>query len=255
MLSKNKIKHIQALSRKKKRDETGLYIAEGQRLIDQLIAYNCNIDTIIVSPLLIKKYNGKAIEIIEAEADQLKKISQLKSPSEVIAICRQTATNLDNTDHSSNLVLALDDVQDPGNLGTIIRLASWFGIKHIVCSVNSVDCYNAKVVQSTMGAIAKVAIHYTNLEHFLENINPSKTGIYGTFLEGNNIYETKLAPNGIIILGNEGNGISGNIARLVKQKLLIPAFDNSQTHVESLNVSMAAGIVCSEFRRRTTVKT
>jgi len=250
MLSKNKIKQIQALSRKKKRDETGLYIAEGQRLIDQLIAYNCNIDTIIASPALINKYAGKALEVIEADADQLKKISQFKTPSDVIAICRQATLNLNDTDQNNNLVLALDDVQDPGNLGTIIRLASWFGINHIVCSINTVDCYNSKVVQSTMGAIAKVAVHYTNLAYFLENVDPGKTIIYGTFLEGSNIYETELTQNGIIVLGNEGNGISNSIARLVKQKLLIPAFNNNQTHVESLNVSMAAGIVCSEFRRR-----
>lgn len=254
MLSKNKIKQIQALSRKKMRDEMGLYIAEGHRLIDQLIAYNCKIDTIIASSLLFERYFGKASEVIEAENYQLQKISQLKTPPEVIAVCKKDVTNLSNTDYISNLVLALDDIQDPGNLGTIIRLASWFGIKNIVCSINSVDCYNPKVVQSTMGAIAKVAVHYTNLEHYLESINPNNISIYGTFLDGENIYEANLATNGIIVFGNEGNGISHTVARKIKQKLLIPTFSNNQTNIESLNVSMAASIVCSEFRRRTLTK-
>ena len=254
MLSKNKIKHIQALSRKKKRDKTGLYIAQGQRLIDQLIAYNCKIDTIIASPFFIDKYIEKAAEVIEADSNQLKIISQLKTPPDVIAICKQADSNLENSDHNNNLVLALDNVQDPGNLGTIIRLASWFGIQHIVCSINTVDCYNPKVVQSTMGAIAKVAVHYTHLESFLDNIEPKTTNIYGTFLEGDSIYETELSTNGIVVLGNEGNGISDSVGQFVKQKILIPAFSNNQTHVESLNVSMAASIVCSEFRRRTSIK-
>ena len=149
-----------------------------------------------------------------------------------------------------NLILVLDQIQDPGNLGTIIRLASWFGIEYIVCSPDTVDCYNPKVVQATMGAIAHVKVLYTDLSLFLnESILKGRT-IYGTFLDGDNIYGSELKENGIIILGNEGNGISKEIEKIVTNRLFIPSYQSSARNVESLNVSIAAAIVCSEFRRK-----
>lgn len=250
MISKNKIKLIQSLNRKKYRDETKLFVAEGHRLIDQLVQYNFQFHTIIAVPERIKKYSKLKCEILEALPSEMSKISFLKTAPDILAICYQNQTDISSIAYNNELVLALDDVQDPGNLGTIIRLASWFGIQNIICSENTADCYNPKVIQSTMGAIAKVAVHYTCLHDLIQKKKNEGTPIYGTFLDGENIYNTKLSSNGIAILGNEGNGISPPIEALVDSKLLIPNFSVDQSNVESLNVSMAASIVCSEFRRR-----
>lgn len=250
MISKNKTKLIQSLSRKKNREQSGLFWAEGKRLVDQLRQFNFNFHTIIALPEQINNYSEINCEKIEAGFDEIKKLSLLKSPPEVLAICYQKPAVLSTVLPKQELVIALDDVQDPGNLGTIIRLASWFGIKHIVCSENSADCYNPKVIQSTMGAIANVSVHYTNLVSFLENARCEDLSIYGTFLDGKNIYETPLDKNGIIVMGNEGKGISEPIASLIDKKLLIPSFAESHSQVESLNVSMATSIICSEFKRR-----
>jgi len=149
---------------------------------------------------------------------------------------------------SDDLVLCLDGVQDPGNLGTIIRTADWFGIKHIVCSQQTVDAFSPKVVQATMGSIARVSVHYTDLTSFLTSL-PEGTPVYGTFLDGKNLYHEQLKPNGVIIMGNEGNGISAEIARHVTHRLLIPPYPADSDTAESLNVSIATAIICAEFRR------
>lgn len=181
---------------------------------------------------------------------QLKKITQLKTPPPILALCEIPRNSLDSNDWQHCLTLALDDIQDPGNLGTIIRLADWFGIAHVVCSLNTADAYNPKVVQATMGAIARVELHYTNLAAFLAVQSKNNIPIYGTFLDGDNIYTQELSKSGIIVMGNEGKGISPAIAEWIDKKLLIPSFSSNTTHSESLNVSMATGIVLSEFKRR-----
>jgi RNA methyltransferase, TrmH family len=250
MLSKNKIKQINSLSKKKKRDETGLFVAEGSRLVGQLMHYSHPFQSIIALPNELDKFSNIECEKATASIDEMKKISLLKSPPDVIALCRQTLCKLEDIDLKNELVIALDDIQDPGNLGTIIRLASWFGIKHIVCSNNSADCYNPKVVQSTMGAIAKVSVHYTDLRGFIITVQEKGTIVYGTLLDGNNIYSSELEKAGIVVFGNEGNGISPSIEALIGKKLYIPPFSEQGNAVESLNIASAASIVCSEFRRR-----
>jgi TrmH family RNA methyltransferase len=148
------------------------------------------------------------------------------------------------------LILALDGVQDPGNLGTICRLADWFGIEDIICSTETADIFNPKAIQATMGAIARVRIHYTNLTEFLTEVASQDTRIYGTFLDGKNIYERELTPHGIIVMGNEGKGISPDIEALVTDKLFIPNYPSDRPTTESLNVAVATAITCAEFRRR-----
>ncbi|MDA3930772.1 MAG: RNA methyltransferase [Prolixibacteraceae bacterium] len=251
MLSKNKIKFIQSLSRKKIRDEKGLFIAEGEKLIDQLIDNKFNFQTIIYTEKYEEDYPKLNCEKIIAEYSDIKKASSLKTPQEIIAICYQPKKEFKITASKDELSLVLDDIQDPGNLGTIIRIASWFGIKQIVCSMHTADCYNSKVIQATMGAISTVSILYTKLETYLKEAQSNGIPISGTFLDGENIYSKKLEANGIIVMGNEGNGISPEIAKYVDSKLLIPSFAKDQLQVESLNVGVATAIICSEFRRTT----
>lgn len=250
MISKNKIKYLQSLSRKKIRDELGLFVAEGEKLITELMFSDFQFELIITNNDLFDKFKGVICEKLIASDEEFKKISLLSNPSSVIAVCSQREDRIDYASQINNLTIVLDDIQDPGNLGTIIRLASWFGIDQIVCSENTVDCYNPKVIQATMGAIAHVKISYCNLKFYLENSIKEGRLVYGTFMEGENIYKTTLVENAIIVFGNEGKGISQELKEIINKKILIPSFQNGRQTVESLNVSIAASIVCSEFRRR-----
>ena len=181
----------------------------------------------------------------------LSRASLLKTPQEVLAVFEQPHYEFDTNVTDQSLCLALDDVQDPGNLGTIIRIADWFGIEHIFCSSGTADVYNPKTIQATMGAIVRVKLHYCNLPDFLKSASQKNTPIFGTFLDGENIYTQELPANGIIIMGNEGNGISKQIAEMVTHRILIPNYPQGCETSESLNVAVATAIVCAEFRRRT----
>ena len=193
---------------------------------------------------------SKAQEVIAVSEEELNRTSLLKAPQSVIAIFEKpTNINPASTLASQDLCLALDCIQDPGNLGTIIRIANWFGIKNIICSYNTADVYSPKVIQATMGALTGVNIYYTDLCEYLKNLDAT-VPIYGTFLDGHNIYETTLTENGVIIMGNEGNGISQQVSTFVNKKLYIPPYASKSTTTESLNVAIATAITCSEFRRR-----
>jgi TrmH family RNA methyltransferase len=249
MLSKNRIKLIQSLSHRKNRDENELFIAEGPKLIKDLeVGFQCEYLFFTEEhEALSLKINAKEKELISK--DQLDKISLQKNPQGILAVFRmRKKDNPDIQIASKELVLMLDDIQDPGNLGTIIRIADWFGIQQIFCSVGTADVYNPKVIQATMGALARVQLSYINISETLSKA--SGIPVYGTFLEGKNIYGEQLTPHGIIILGNEGNGISPETASRVTSKLLIPGFPADIVTSESLNVAVATGIVCAEFRRR-----
>ncbi len=248
MLSKNKIKYIHSLELKKNRKEEGVFIAEGHKLVGDLLGhFPCKL--IVALPNWLEK-NPKvtADEIIEVTPDELSRASLLKTPQDVLAIFEQPhyETSTDVMKHS--LCLALDDVQDPGNLGTIIRLADWFGIENIFCSHGTVDVYNPKVIQATMGALARVKLHYCDLVKLITSVKDIP--IFGTFLDGNNIYGEDLSKNGLIIMGNEGNGVSKEVSKLINKKLYIPNYPTSRETSESLNVAIATAIVCAEFRRR-----
>lgn len=249
MLSKNKIKLITSLTQKKFRDETNLFVAEGTKLVADLsVGFSC-VTLVATAQWFSQNPAIPADERIEATELELQKISNQKSPQGVLAVFRKPEYQADIADLSGKLCLALDDVQDPGNLGTIIRIADWFGIHHIFCSRHSADAFSPKTVQATMGALARVRVYTVDLPEFLNSIL-GKLPVYGTFMDGENIYNKTLSQHGMIVMGNEGNGISPEIERLVTDKLLIPNYPAGQPTSESLNVGVATALVCGEFRRR-----
>jgi RNA methyltransferase, TrmH family len=240
MVSKNQIKLITSLAQKKYRKQHGLFFAEGIKVINELLISNFELEHLFqTKPIFgtIKEEKKTIISDLE-----LKKISALSSPNDCLAVFK---IPIEKPINNKGLILALDDIRDPGNIGTIIRLCDWYGISEIVCSEQTVDIYNAKVIQATMGSIARVNVSYINLEKYLSQ---AKTPIFGTFMEGENIYKTQLPNQGIIVLGNEANGISEAIENLVTNKISIPRFGKLQV-TESLNVAMATAIVLSEFKR------
>lgn len=244
MLSKSQIKHYRSLSLKKNRDKARIFVAEGPKLVLDLLPY-FEPEVIIIEDSYRTEFKDFEVEITERE--DIQKISLQKHPQGVYATFKRKVSNLHHCHPEKELVLAMDDVQDPGNMGTIIRICDWFGIKHIVCSNQTVDIYNPKVVQSTMGALGRVNVHYTDLKTYIEQ---SKAPAFGTFLKGENIYSNQLPENGIIVMGNEGNGISKPIEESITHKLFIPPFPGNSNTSESLNVATATAIVCSEFRRK-----
>jgi RNA methyltransferase, TrmH family len=249
MISKNKIKLIKSLEQKKFRDETGLFIAEGTKLVlDLLSVFKCTI-LAATGEWISENKNIRAVEIMEVDDLELNKISNQKSPQGVFAIFEKPVHTWDVESLNQKLILALDDVQDPGNLGTILRIADWFGITDVFASEHSADTYNPKTVQATMGALARVRVHTVNLTAFLQSCS-GKMPVYGTFMDGDNIYSNTLTQHGIIVMGNEGNGISAGIEQFVSHRLLIPNYPMGQATSESLNVGVATALVCAEFRRR-----
>lgn len=248
MLSKNKIKYIRSLELKKNRKETQTFLAEGHKLVGDLLEYFPCRFLAATSQWLHTHPKVQADEIAEVSEEELSRISLLKSPQEVLAVFEQPHYPFNPMIAKEELCLALDDVQDPGNLGTIVRIADWFGIRHIFCSAGTADIYNPKTVQATMGAIARVQLHYCNLSETISLL--SDVPVFGTFLDGENIYTQNLSRCGIIVMGNEGKGISPEISKLINRKLLIPNFPKDSKTSESLNVAVATAITCSEFRRR-----
>ena len=247
-LSKNKLRLLLSFTKKKARDEQNLFLAEGNKLVRDLLPYfHCK--TIVGTVDFFEKEEIRLeSDCYIATKEELERLSLTRSPQAVWALFERKEHNLNLSELKEKLSLALDGVQDPGNLGTIIRIADWFGIENIICSSNCVDLYNPKVVQATMGAIARVKIHYTDLVKLMDSVGDLP--IYGTFLEGDIIYETPLSSNGIIVMGNEGNGISEEVKQRITQKLFIPNYPSNRKTSESLNVAVATSIVCSEFRRR-----
>ena len=249
MLSKGKVKYIHSLEMKKYRNELNAFVAEGNKLVaDMMFAFECEL--ILAKPSwMAMQGNIPAKELLEAEGDDIRKASFLKNPQDVLAVFKLLDWSLDESYPSTSLVLALDGIQDPGNLGTIIRLADWFGIEHIVCSPDTADVFSPKTVQATMGALAHVKVHYTELEDYLKAQAARQIPLFGTFLDGENMYTKELSANGIIVMGNEGNGIRPQIEKLINQKLYIPSFPPERETSESLNVAIATAVICAEFRR------
>jgi len=247
MLSKSKIKYIRSLEMKKFRTESGSFLAEGNKLVrDILPFFECEL--LIAKPSWMAQQGDiRAGELIAAESNDIEKASLLKTPQDVIAVFKQPNYLLNKEELKQNLSLVLDGVQDPGNLGTIVRLADWFGIKNVICSPDTADIFNPKTVQATMGAIARVRVFYTHLPELLNELTDFP--VYGAFLEGGNIYEETLTTDGLIVMGNEGKGISRSVAKHISHKLYIPNYPLGTETTESLNVAVATAIICSEFRR------
>lgn len=243
-LSKHQIKLIKSLSQKKYRQQLGLFTVEGIKGITEFLNSDFELEILYTTKSIFEAPIDHIQDISEVE---LKKISTLKNPNTALAIFK---IPMGQQPSIKGLIVALDDVRDPGNLGTIIRLCDWYGVKDLVCSTNTVDCYNSKVVQATMGSLTRVNVSYLNLEVYLDS---NSTQIFGTFMNGENIYTTDLPNEGIVVLGNEANGISEAIQSKVNRKLTIPQFGKSND-TESLNVANATAIVLSEFMRRSIEK-
>ena len=250
MISKSLLKLISSLEQRKSRKESGLFVAEGGKTVQDLLDLGLDCTNIIATEEWLKnhKLNTK-VTVTVASEEEMKKASFLRTPQGILAMFKQQFHEIDTTVPERELCLALDNIQDPGNMGTIIRIADWFGIKNIYCSNGTVDIYNPKTVQATMGAIGRVKINYTDLPKMIAELN-GKAPVYGTFLDGENIYSHQLENRGLIVMGNEGNGISRECEKLIKEKLLIPNYPAGCKTSESLNVSVATAIICSEFRRR-----
>ena len=240
MVSKNQIKLITSLQQKKYRIANKLFIAEGVKGIQELLDSNFELEHLYTTENDFAEVSPNYKTII-SESD-LKKITALATANSCLAIFRMPA---DKPILETGLIMALDSIRDPGNLGTIVRLCDWFGIQQIICSKETVDIFNPKVVQATMGSIARVNVNYIDLSDFLKE---TKLPLFGTFMDGDNIYKTELSQEGIIIMGNEANGISSELEILISNRLTIPRFGNLQK-TESLNVATATAIVLSEFRR------
>lgn len=238
MLSHNQIKLIKSLKQKKWRQEHKLFVVEGTKSVEEFKKSHYHIREIYtVDPDV-----ATAMKALLISAKQMSQISFLKTPSTVLAL-----VEIPNQTHFNNngLLLGLDDASDPGNLGTIIRLCDWFGIHHLICSENTVDCYNEKVVQASMGSLSRVNVHYVNLVEFIKHYSGI---VFGAFMDGEVIYGLQLPENGLIIMGNEGKGISREIEQLIETKISIPQFTEDK-QVESLNVATATAIILNEFRR------
>lgn len=258
MISQNKRKTIRALEQKKRRDTEGLFVAEGRKTVGDLLRGGLTATYIAATEERMAElgHETAGTETVVTEADEIAEVSQLKTRSEIIAIFRKPQCHAEEPADGA-LTLALDGIQDPGNLGTIIRTADWFGVTDIVCSAQCADAFGPKAVQATMGALARVRVAYTDLGRWLAaNRDRGDKGceVFGTYLEGKNIYEESLPAGGIILMGNEGHGIDPKLSGYVTRKLYIPSFPAGRPTSESLNVGTATAITLSEFRRAATRK-
>ncbi len=244
-MTKAEIQFIRSLADKRTRDSEGLFIAEGVKLVEEIRASDFRIRRIYTTRTDIVGANVERIERKDME-----RISELKTASDTLAIVEKPRYKLSLPSIKGDLAIALDGVQNPGNLGTIIRLADWFGVKDIICSAECADCFNPKVVQATMGAILRVRVHYTdNLAQLLREAHNEGMPIYGTLLDGENIYTKELTTHGIIVMGNEGRGLTEECRGELTERLFIPPYPANAPTSESLNVAMATGIILAEFRR------
>jgi TrmH family RNA methyltransferase len=253
MISKNKIKYIVSLKNKKVRDDEQVYVIEGDKLVKEYLLSGIRCRLLAAVPEYIASLMPEEKELIDeidlVNHEDLKRISTLKTPHNAIALVPVTPWKFDPDAILKDLCAALDFVQDPGNLGTIIRSAAWFGIKNIVCSEDSVDVYNPKVIQASMGALLHVKVHYCDLRQFLGTALNKDLPVYGTVTDGESVYTRKLERKGVILLGNESRGISDDLIPLISERIMIPRFNDFKYGIDSLNVSMAASVVFSEFAR------
>lgn len=241
MFSKSQFKIITSLTQKKYRVKHQLFFVEGKKAILELLDSHFKLHSLFTTEDIFMAEKEKTFFLNEAG---LRKISALSTPQTALAVFSMPSLK---EPEKEGLIVALDGVRDPGNLGAIIRLCDWFGVKSLICSNDTVDCYNPKVVQATMGSIARVNIHYTELTDFIKK-SGQETAVFGAFMEGENVYQEKLKEEGILIMGNEANGISPETASMVNRKISIPKFGDANK-TESLNVATATAVLLSEFRR------
>ncbi|MCG1037273.1 TrmH family RNA methyltransferase [Polaribacter sargassicola] len=239
-ISKNQLKLITSLSQKKYRQKHKLFIAEGVKVVEELLNSSFEVETLFCTEDFVSDFSKDKISTI-SEID-LKKISSLKTPNKVLGLFKIPDEELLK---DKGLVVALDAINDPGNLGTIIRLCDWFGVDELICSKDTVDCYNQKVVQASMGSLKRISIKYLDLADYLTKTN---LPTFIADMDGENVYKSTLPKEGILIMGNEANGVSDNLKKLISNKISIPRFGITQ-ETESLNVATATAILLSEFKR------
>lgn len=256
MLSSNKIKFINALKIKKNRAENGLFIAEGPKVVSDLISNQYPVSELFATSAYIENnqvlLSEKKITLTEITEKELGRISALTTPNQVLALCKIKEHTLDLKELLSQWSFVLDGINDPGNLGTIIRIAHWFSIKNIICSQDTVDVYNSKTVQSTMGSLAFVKVIYTDLATFLNQVD-TKVPVLGTFMKSKSIYDVDLKKQGLIVFGSESHGISKEIEKNISLKVSIPS-THCASHPDSLNVAVSAGIIAAELQRKDLLK-
>lgn len=254
MISKNTIKFLLSLQKKKVRDESRLYVIEGDKLVREYLSYKVPLKLLVAKPEFIGSLPPEQLSlVVEAEPvsyDDLKRVSTLKTPHNAVAVVSYRDQEADPEKILTGLCAALEFVQDPGNLGTIIRSAAWFGIRNIICSTGCADIYNSKVIQATMGAILHVEVQYRDLKEFLAGALDSGVPVFGAVIDGDVVYDSELGTKGVILLGNESKGISGELMPYITRKIMIPRFGGRVPGLDSLNVGMAATILFSEFARR-----
>lgn len=255
MISKNKTKFLVSLQKKKIRDSERLFVIEGDKLIREFLLAKIQVKELYAKHEFLASLPADLTQSVdvfeEVSYEELRIISTLKTPHNALAVVQIPELVMDIPLMFTRLCVALDFIQDPGNFGTIIRAAAWFGIRNIICSSDCVDLYNPKVIQASMGAILHVNVYYTDLKEILTRANENKIPVFGTMLEGQSLYHHELDQKGIILLGNESKGISDELIPFITHKIMIPGFSDSMPGIDSLNVSMAASVVFSEFRRRT----
>lgn len=254
MISKSKIKFINSLQKKKVRDEERLFVIEGDKLVREYLIAGIPIKMLVAKPEFLNSLQTELKRFVnmieEVSYEELKQISTLKTPQNALAVVHMPEREMNKSEIIREFCVALDVIQDPGNLGTIIRAAGWFGIKNIVCSMDCVDVYNSKVIQSSMGALLHVNVFYYDLKNLFTFAAENSVPVFGTLLDGDPIYNHKLDNKGIILLGNESKGISDELLPFITEKIRIPKFSNSKEGIDSLNVGMAASVVFSEFLRK-----
>jgi len=258
MISIAQSKLIRSLQKKKFRDLHRLFLVEGEKMVGELASgspeSHYQIHELFASTEWIQSHRASfqqtGVNLTEASPAEIKKVSNLVTPQAVIALVHIPERSFDINELLNTPVLAFESIRDPGNLGTIIRTADWFGIRHLVCTPDSTDLYNPKVVQSTMGAFARVRVHYLDIEDLLKREVMQQKTVFGTFLEGENIYKTSLEPDPLILFVNESHGLSGHFDPHIRHRIAIPAFSGPESGSESLNVASSVAVVCSEIRRR-----
>ncbi len=253
MISKNTIKLIKSLEQKKFRLKEKAFIVEGDKNVSEVIQSKFKIENLYATRVFLDKNIStiKDLKIIsEVTKEEIFKASLLKSPQNSIAICTLPETKILPEILDKKLKIYLDDIQDPGNLGTIIRICDWFGVDQLFCSLNTADLFNPKVIQASMGSFCRINVYYSTFEQIAVLANNSAIPIYGALLAGENIYTQKLPENALLVMGNEGNGINSEIEKLLVNKIKIPEFNSNDKTAESLNVSVATAIICSEFKRQ-----
>jgi len=252
MISKNTIKRLNQLSLKKNRLKEGLFLVEGDKMIKELASSDYRVVELFVTPELEAfiadvRFKNTSVQIVSP--DELRKISQLKTPQNSLAVCL-IPDEIQLPDHlEDSLSVYLDSIQDPGNLGTIIRICDWFGVQSLFVSPGTVDLYNPKVIQASMGSFARVHIWESDFDEIKKLAIKSDATIYGAFMEGENVYKQSLRKKAVLVMGNEGNGVSAQIENQIDKKISIPNFSENESKAESLNVSVATAILCSEFKR------